>query len=210
MKIFILVLVLTSLAVGPSWAAEKKPSPPVDDPMVPKIDKTFWRRMTPIDATSTSKCIGSRESPICVVETHLACRKRFLPELCRYALGEIDELPEKRENSNPRKAGYRLDYKVWYARRITARELPWPMGLWEKEPPDVQPQDVMMVIFMRFCHNNKCIPFTLGDPEPSQYVVRNTEKGWIITFWTPRGPVYKSMPFYYENFLPDYFRNRKN
>jgi hypothetical protein len=153
--------------------------------------------MTPIEATSTSKCIGSRESPICVVETHLACHRRYLPELCRYAMGEIDELPENRENNDPSDAGYRVDYKVWYARRITARELPWPMGLWEKEPPNIQPRDVMMVLLMRSCDNGKCQPYRPLDYYPHQYVVRNTERGWTLTYWHFGGPVRKSMPFYY-------------
>jgi hypothetical protein len=197
MKSFILAMLFALMTASPGWTAEKKAKTPPDDPMVPKIDKTFWRRMTPIDATSTSPCIGSRESPICVVETHLACRKRHIADLCRYAMGEIDELPEKRENPDYWKKEYRIDYKVWYARRIMARELPWPTGLWEKEPPDVKSDDVMMVILMRSCDDGKCQPYRPLDYYPNQYVIRSTDKGWILTFWYVGDPVRKSMPFYY-------------
>jgi hypothetical protein len=198
MKSFILAMLLAVMTVSPGWAAEKKAKTPPYDPMVPKIDKTFWRRMAQTDAESTSPCIGSRESPICVVETHLACHKRRIYDLCHYAMGEIDNLPQVRDNNKPSKKGYRRDYMVWYARRITARELPWPTGLWEKEPPDVQANDVMMVILMRGCYNGKCQPYREIDYYPHQYVVRSTERGWILTKWYGQGPVLKSMPFLYK------------
>jgi hypothetical protein len=197
MKIFILVLILMGLAALPSMAAEKKPSPPVDDPMVPKIDKTFWRKMAQTDAESTSPCIGSRESPICVVETHLACHERSIYDLCRYAMGEIDKLPERHESYNPDHKWDSRDYMVWYARRVTKRELPWPSGPFDNELPDVKANDVTMVILFRYCFKGGCYPHKFDDPHPHQYVMRKTERGWIMTYWFDKGPIKKSMPFYY-------------
>jgi hypothetical protein len=197
MKSFILAMLLAVMTVSPGWAAEKKAKTPPDDPMVPKIDKTFWRRMAQTDAESTSPCIGSRESPICVVETHLACHTRRIYDLCRYAMGEIDELPEKLENHNPSQKWNSRDYMVWYAKRVTKRELPWPSGLFDNELPDVQWQDVTMVILFRYCFKGGCYSYKFNDPHPHQYVMRKTERGWIMTYWFDRGPIKNSMPFYY-------------
>ena len=46
-----------------------------------------WRVVTQEDGTSTSECIGLNTSPLCVVETEIACWTRKDSELCRRAEG---------------------------------------------------------------------------------------------------------------------------
>lgn len=70
----------------------------------------YWRYLTSDDGTTTSRCIGTLNSPVCAVETSKACTVRHQPELCRIARGEAQaakavDVP-KQENVIP--ASYRI------------------------------------------------------------------------------------------------------
>ena len=69
---------LFALILTPGWAFAGKPGADL-----PKPDpKGYWRVMTQDDATTTSKCLGSRETPLCAVENFRACNLRKVAELC--------------------------------------------------------------------------------------------------------------------------------
>ena len=44
---------------------------------------SLWRIIAQDDGTATSRCIGHPESPLCAVETLLACFQWARPDLCR-------------------------------------------------------------------------------------------------------------------------------
>jgi hypothetical protein len=73
--------IVTALAaVGPEACAQDKnlrlPSP--DPP-------GYWRAMTDVKATTTSRCIGKISTPLCAIETFLACYDRAKPSYCELA-----------------------------------------------------------------------------------------------------------------------------
>jgi hypothetical protein len=66
----------------PAYAEDAPPElPPIDGP-------DQWHVLTHDDATSTSKCIGDPKTPLCAVETVLACFLRHKDELCRIGSGD--------------------------------------------------------------------------------------------------------------------------
>lgn len=73
----ILVAAIAFLTMqGIAWAENGNPD-------LPKADlKGHWRVITHDEKTTSSKCIGSGASPICAVETFLACKYRDDHNLC--------------------------------------------------------------------------------------------------------------------------------
>lgn len=74
-RLTLLVLALLCLPL-PALAAGDAPFPAVDPP-------GQWRIITRSDATSSSRCLGRPATPLCAVETLLACFLRGRFELCR-------------------------------------------------------------------------------------------------------------------------------
>ena len=69
-----------------------------------------FRLMTRDDTTSTSKCIGNPVTPLCAIETHLACWARDNKELCEIAFGRKSgpPTPFKITDNIINKTGYRI------------------------------------------------------------------------------------------------------
>jgi hypothetical protein len=73
-------LTLSSLA----FAVER-----TEDLDLPTPDKPgTWRWMTQDPKTTTSRCVGETKTPLCTIETFLACRIRANDELCGIAGSE--------------------------------------------------------------------------------------------------------------------------
>jgi hypothetical protein len=77
--------------------------PPVDSP-------GQWRRLGRDDAESTSRCIGRPRTPLCAVETLLACFQRGQIELCRMVDDEADQYAEV--FTSPADPARRLFYRI--------------------------------------------------------------------------------------------------
>lgn len=59
---------------------------PLAGEVPPPDPQGVYRTLTGDNATSTSRCIGSTDEPLCAVETVLACQSRDNAELCRAGL----------------------------------------------------------------------------------------------------------------------------
>jgi hypothetical protein len=67
-----------------TFAADRK-----QDLDLPSPDRPgTWRWMTQDPETTTSRCVGETKTPLCTIETFLACRIRADLELCRIAAVE--------------------------------------------------------------------------------------------------------------------------
>lgn len=76
----LLVAVCFLAAALPAYAGEDVPLPP----LTPKGKQLF---MTRESSTSSSECVGSPVTPMCAVETLLACFVRGDDSLCQTAMG---------------------------------------------------------------------------------------------------------------------------
>ncbi|MDR3437212.1 hypothetical protein [Telmatospirillum sp.] len=105
---FLPVLPLTLLTLGPAaMAGDDRPEP--------------WRLISQDIAATTSQCIGRPETPLCAVETLLACFQRANQALCRMVDDDEDQYAEV--FSDPPESGKYLAYRIVGPRPPTERGL---------------------------------------------------------------------------------------
>jgi hypothetical protein len=81
LRLPIVALLVLFMSSTVAFAAEGK-----KDPDLPTPDKPGrWRWTTQKPKTTTSRCVGETKTPLCTIETFLACRIRVDRELCRIA-----------------------------------------------------------------------------------------------------------------------------
>jgi len=165
------------LAVAlPALAAEDVPLPP----LTPKGE---YLVMTQDDATSSSKCIGNPVTPMCAVETVMACLYRGNDELCRIGMG-LDQNPG---HGNKRPIP-RVLYRVVTSGILMRSNFPW----WSRRDaltrpgvPAVREGDVRIDILSREC-DEEVSPTECHRPfAPITYVVRRLQDGWAVMTWGP-------------------------
>ena len=114
------------------------------DPVLPQPDpQGTWRKMTRDDATTTSRCVGNPVTPLCALETYLACFLRRQPEFCDMVQAGIRPIM-----SVTRRADLREEYRVVYARRPSPLD-PVDRGTEGNMRP--QPGDVVIGYMIRDC-----------------------------------------------------------
>jgi hypothetical protein len=84
LRIPIVALLLLLISTNLAFAAERKKDPDLPTPDRPGT----WHWMTQDPETTTSRCVGETKTPLCTIETFLACRIRADLELCRIAAVE--------------------------------------------------------------------------------------------------------------------------
>jgi len=90
------------------------------DPDLPPPDsRGSWRIIGLTDEASTSDCIGKPISPICAIETNIACLLRHDLELCR--IGEVTPTFKEVPISQPR-GNHKLH--IWSANRLREETIP--------------------------------------------------------------------------------------
>jgi hypothetical protein len=165
-RLFVAALFLLILSVGPVLAGTPDPDVPKPDP------KGFWRVITPDATTSTSKCLGSRETPLCVVETAIACEARGGLDLCRRAWGE--------EAGNWDGLGneYWEKYRVLAAGRY--RQGDRHFDEWNDELPWV-PGDVWIIVYRENCYKEECsdLPARAQRYHHKRYILHQEADGWL-------------------------------
>lgn len=115
-----------------------------NDPVLPPPDPPgAWRKLTLDDATSSSRCIGNPVTPLCAVETYLACFLRLQPELCDLVQAGVRPLP-----GVTRRADLREEYRVIYARRPSPLDPVDPATEGNMKP---QTGDVVIGYMIRDC-----------------------------------------------------------
>lgn len=93
------------------------------DPDLPPPDpRGSWRIIGLTDATSTSDCIGKPISPICAIETNIACLLRQDSELCRIGSAIIEGLIFQGLPINQPRGYYKLH--IWSANRLREEVIP--------------------------------------------------------------------------------------
>ena len=90
------------------FAAATAHHSPVTDQLPQADPATYYRAMTQVEETTTSRCIGKNDDPVCVLETLLACSVRSDNQLCAVSLAE--GVPPVEFRPQPGKAArYRID-----------------------------------------------------------------------------------------------------
>ncbi|MGY0743739.1 hypothetical protein ACW7AA_01685 [Azospirillum argentinense] len=150
------------------------------DPDLPPVDPpSRWHRMGPTDAESSSRCIGQLISPICTLETLLACFDHGINALCTLATGR----KIRAEYMDGRGKGTTL-YRVVAARRLTPRDIP-RRCLNDDLEPTCKAGDVQITLSKRSCWSYGCPP---PDKDPvkmgTTYNLRKDGDGrWIVYEW---------------------------
>ena len=122
-----------------------------------------WRTMTQTDGTSG--CIGEPVTPLCAIETSIACILRENPELCRIAWAVDPRLSLVRVIEGASVIEY-IDYRVVSVRRLTAGHAPAEAGLklWGR------PGDLVIGIVRRWCHEERPIEHCQTTEDPPHHV----------------------------------------
>ena len=174
-------LFLTALLLAvalPALAAEDVPLPPITP-----VDGYFV--MTQDDATTSSNCIGDPVTPLCAVETVMACEIRGNDDLCRIGMGL-----EKNPNLS---VGPFAPSIYWVVRReiVTEQNIPWrPSQLdWRPGEASVQAGDVRIDIADKVCEKGE-ISHTACTTEPdlppiAAYIIRRQGIRWAVIDWRP-------------------------
>jgi hypothetical protein len=132
-----------------------------------KFDPKEVRVITPTSATS--KCIGQPKTPICAVETLLACRGLNKQELC-----DLVGVHNQRLDGE----AYSYSYRIMKSHIYAKREIPKSLAdsYWIKPGyADVVIEDISF-------DNMKCTDFCRVS-----YAVRPSPTGWIVIEWVALG-----------------------
>lgn len=163
--------------------------------LLPRADPPGHARVLTLrDETSTSKCIGRMETPLCAVETKIACVLRLDPSLCRTAYwpdAPFEWVPPPDEYAESRF----IKYRVRLARYARDSDIPLVVrGL----PDGPRAGDVMLQVGKLTCGCCGCVG-SFGPP--FTYFVRRADGRWRLVDWYRRlGP--------YEYRDPQYARMR--
>ena len=133
-----------------------------------------FRILTRDDSTSTSNCIGNPISPICAMETRMACWLRSNEELCEIAFGD------KPGPASPFKADENITavtgYRVKAIRQYTPGEVPAP----SRNHFKIMPWDVGITLDTSSCYGGKCTGPYPDDQE--SYLLRKRGKIWFVVY----------------------------
>ncbi len=152
------------LAAPPAWAHRDPDLPPIDGPK-------HWHKLTHDDATSTSRCLGRPDTPLCAVETVQACFMRRTDEYCRYTpefAQALKGLPPIRESRR---------YWVTAAERVSQTRT---HKIFVGSYADPLPGDVIIAVDIVACFDGRCgkrLDLPIG------YLLRKTEGGWRAVTW---------------------------
>jgi hypothetical protein len=173
------------------------------DPDLPAIDPPGRGRiMGHDDATSTSTCVGNPITPLCAVESIIACFVRNRDDLCQIGMG-LDRPPGMvRGEFTP--YSYQR-YRVLSAKKFGEKDLPPPRQLslsaalsppWWHRPQNLEnrPGDVQIIVLEQTCWRNsdRCSPVFTSDR--FTYYVRQTGHfgiRWVVIDWTTPDPRYE-------------------
>jgi len=182
-RFFSAALVLA--AALPALAADDVPLPP----LTPKGE---YLVMTQDDATSSSKCIGNPATPMCAVETLLACFVRGKDHLCQSALGVAwDKVPDfvSKLDWPP------VIYRVVRREVLDDRHFPWRPQRdmdWRPGELDLRAADIRIDLVRKECWEKVTVPCACEAPArgprgATAYIVRHEKGRWAVVTW---GSVY--------------------
>ena len=131
-----------------------------------------WNYITASQELTTSQCIGVPKSPLCAMETLLACFQRDEFQLCRMVDDKADEYAQVFASPSPRERylAYRLVQGVTFK------------GPAPEEDPVIQAGDVMLVVDQRDGALGVSAPPT-NAPDQRFILRQQADKRWKIINW---------------------------
>jgi hypothetical protein len=189
-----LLLALASVVV-PVLAGERDRDPDVPDTSGPAT----WRYVTHSAKTTTSKCIGSAKTPLCAMDTALACYVRGQAELCKIAddYGNEQEPGTFEQDRQTAAQNPEFKYRIIAAKRMDAEDVHESKSnpTYHHGPLDVhEPWDVgSIMIVMQF---SECTPAPKHPREldcsdepaapPTRVYLRKARGHWVASLVEPR------------------------
>ncbi len=157
-------------------AALTVPAAAADPDLPPLARPGQWYYVTQNDANSSSHCIGAPTTPLCAVETLLACFQRGQMPLCRL----VDDGAEQYAQvfAAPSDPGKYLAYRILAARRIGSGQAP--------PPAHAQPGDVLLTVDQREGQLGRYARAT-GAPAQDFLLRRHADGRWKIVSWGDPG-----------------------
>lgn len=167
MRGFVVALLLLAL---PGWAQPADPDLPLPDP--PGV----WRKLTHDDATTDSRCIGNPKTPLCAIETYIACFLRREPDYCDIVGAGVRPLPQVGKALHQHE-----EYRIVYARRPSTLD---PLDPTTEGTARWQPGDVLVGFMRRACFKRErrpdnCTLDVESDPL-FVYILRKEGKDWVF------------------------------
>lgn len=158
-------------ASAPAFAEELPELPPLAQP-------GQWLYVTQDDHSSSSQCIGRPHTPMCAVETLLACFQRDRQELCRMVDDGTDQYAQI--FSTPADPAKYLAYRVLGARSI-ASDSP-RVG----QASHAKDGDVLLTVDQREGQLGRYARAT-GAPAQDFLLRRQSDGSWKIVSWGDPG-----------------------
>jgi hypothetical protein len=177
----LLIVALLLAAALPARAEKDVPLPS----LTPNGKHLFLTRES---GTTSSKCIGNPVTPMCAVETLMACFVRGDDSLCQTAMGvPADKVPPMGELSD----WPSIVYHVVRAEVLTDKHFPWPPTYnldWRPGEPSVRPSDIRIDVVRRECFETPIVPRNCEVPVrqtsgPIAYIVRREGSRWAVITW---------------------------
>ena len=176
-----MVLILTAaLLAGLLPAAVAQPA----DPDLPEPDPPgVWRRVTHDNATTDSKCIGNPVTPLCAIETYLACFLHREPHYCAIVEAGVRPLPQVGKALHQYE-----EYRIVYARRPSRLN---PLEPTTEGTAQWLPGDVLIGLMRRACFKYDGRPdnctLDVENKPLFVYILRREGEDWIfVSRFRPR------------------------
>ncbi len=130
-----------------------------------------WRKLT--RTAGTSDCIGESKTPICTVETFIACSARNEARLCGIASG-----PKRRPPPGGSFTPNATLYRILEVRRLERADFP---AEWNDDGKGVRPGDVKIAAWLRECWN-ECDRVGVRE---NYWVRQDGARWWLVWYGEP-------------------------
>jgi hypothetical protein len=166
-----------------------------DDVPLPELTpKGQYLVMTEDDTTSTSKCIGDPKTPLCAVETLLACYQRNEPDLCEIATDTKLDPEYSRARFENAKSEPPLLYRVVRREIMTDRRFPWRPRYLDDRPNEIGMRaGDMRIDILDVTPGRESDPGYTDISPHVAYIVRRYDGRWAVVDWNPP---YEKPPYY--------------
>jgi len=140
-----------------------------------EADELGYRLLTHFNATSTSDCIGLTHTPLCALETLMACFDRSVD--IYYAVGRGHRPPLADPDSYPDPPRLYPGYSGCY--RVTGSLIYRPLDVPEYNPLGVQPGDVAITTLSTGGIEGRCYTGAYRD-NATGWLLRRGPYGWYV------------------------------
>jgi hypothetical protein len=169
------------LIIAVLLAAAALPALADDVPLPDLTPKSQYLVMTQDDATSTSKCIGDPKTPMCAVETRLACFLRSRPDLCQIAMGLDHDPGFGRYGHDPGTL-----YRIVRRESLTDRRFPWrPTHNLPSRAGEISLRagDIRIDVVEIYCFGEVSTAGCERSGPTITYIIRRQVNRWAVIDW---------------------------